>query len=507
MHLKSISAVIFVGLLYLQISYADIQVVNSVSRVAPSLLSNYLGDGKNPKLQLILSTNAPNWQSFTIDYQQNGSVPYPTDPLLDNWSTWNVYDTNNPRNYYGTITLTSDGVNVAWSNYTAPQPATGFYLSGVNFCHPYSTNPKCPATDPNYSLTVDQVFSPVQPSSPFPDAPIAAPPKNFSLHTQSNTIVDNVGNIIKIKGVVRPSLEWNKQGQYLSETDIKNMKKFGANAIRLDLNADYWNNSESETIIGSYRQIINAIVYYATQNNMLVILDYHWSNDSVKQENMAPANNTTINFWKTLASEYKNFGNVLFELYNEPHDISYDVWLHGNSQYEGMQQMYDIVRNQIGVSNLIIVGGLNWGFDLSFLGLNKNYCNNNQENCFVKENDGSLAKNVLYNSHPYNKTDSFFATDNLAGVKGLYPIIYTEFGDNQPIDYSNGVWETVYKNILSEINFDNINYTAFAWWVEKDNPAFPTLIDSDWQNFTCTNGGCNVGEDLISKPGTTFNFN
>ncbi len=469
-------------------------------------ISNYLGDGKHPELQLVLSANAPKWQSFTINYQGTGKAPYPTNSALYNWSTWDVLDTDAPQNYYGTITLTSDGKLINWVNYGSPQPANGFYLKGIHFCLPYSINPKCPSMNVNYALTVDEVITSFSSPSPFPNTPIATPLHNFSLKTNSNNIIDNLGNTIKIKGVVRPSLEWNTQGQNLSKEDIVEMKKFGANAIRLDINANYWNKSEPETKDGSYRQIINAIVYYATIQNMLVILDYHWSNDIVKQEKMAPANTTTIKFWKSVANQYKDFGNVLFELYNEAHDISYDEWLYGNSQYEGMQQMYDIVRNEH-AENLIIVGGLQWGYDLSFITLNKNNCNNNQENCFIKEKDGSLAKNLIYGSHPYNKYDENFAESNLDGVKNLYPIIYTEFGDNQKNDYLNGNWKNVYSNIMAQIGKDNINYTGFAWWIDNNQPEFPTLIQGDWQNPICINGGCSVKDDLINHPGTFFNFN
>ncbi len=240
---------------------------------------------------------------------------------------------------------------------------------------------------------------------------------------------------------------------------------------------------------------------------MLIILDYHWSNDSVKQENMAPANDTTIAFWRSVAGQYKDFGNVLFELYNEPHDITPDVWLNGNTQYEGMQQMYNLIKNEVKSNNIIIIGGLNWGFDLSFLSLNSKACNNNTTNCFIKDSTGNLAKNIAYNSHPYDKYDASFAITNLAGLKDFYPIIYTEFGDNQANDYLNSQWENVYANILNEVNQDNINYTAFAWWVESDNPAFPTLVGGSWQNPTCLNGGCQVSEDQLNHPGTFFKFN
>jgi len=59
---------------------------------------------------------------------------------------------------------------------------------------------------------------------------------------------------------------------------------------------------------------------------------------------------------------------VAFDLYNEPHNISDQVWLNGGVAYDallpfavaGMQQMYSAVR-ATGANNLVIVSGNNWG--------------------------------------------------------------------------------------------------------------------------------------------------
>lgn len=34
----------------------------------------------------------------------------------------------------------------------------------------------------------------------------------------------------------------------------------------------------------------------------------------------------------------------MFELYNEPHDVSWSQWLNGDGTYAGMQEMYNAVR-------------------------------------------------------------------------------------------------------------------------------------------------------------------
>ncbi len=42
----------------------------------------------------------------------------------------------------------------------------------------------------------------------------------------------------------------------------------------------------------------------------------------------------SVAFWKDVAAAYKNHPAVIFDLYNEPHDVSWDVWLKGGKVTE-----------------------------------------------------------------------------------------------------------------------------------------------------------------------------
>jgi hypothetical protein len=445
----------------------------SASYAKGAQLANYIGTG-SPKLVLELGDNGPKWKSFTIDYQQLGAIPYSSEKGKD-WSSWNVKDT--AGHYYGTITLISNGTEVSFKDYKGGE---GYYLEGVHF----SYNKAVQA----FQLTADKIYPP-QGDGPFPDAPIAIPavypgtkdPVNLSV--KGTSIVNDKGKTIILKGMVRPSLEWNKQGEYLSEADILAMKKWGINTIRLDLNQNYWFKSGPKTEQGSYKQIIDAIIYYATKNDMAVILDLHWVEDG-HQSPMA--NKKSIDFWKEVANEYKNFGTVIFELYNEPETITKEVWLHGDTKFAGYKELYDAVRST-DAKNICIVNGVDWGYDLSFV--------NSQ---FHVE-----GYNIVYGSHPYNEkgqTPQGF-NPSFEGVVGTYPLIFTEFGVNEkkyfPTDYLR-----IYKNILRYVNDHQVSYTGFAWWVDKDQPNFPALI-SDWSG-TPINGGINIKDDMAVHAPTSL---
>lgn len=466
-----------------------ISIFNSVNGVTGQQLANYLGTGSNPDLILTLSANGPNWGSFTINYQSVGNVPYSANPSI-NWSSWNVYDTATPQNYYGTITVTSDGTTVQWNNYVAG--TGGYYLDGIHLTYNNNINA--------FQLTVDKIFpSGGGGSGPFPDAPPATPAlypgtsQPIILQVNGDQIVNDKGDPILLKGLVRPSLEWSATGQYLSTQDLSNIanwssggSKADTNVIRLDLYQGFWLNSGDETQIGSYRQIINAIVYYSVQLGMAVILDLHWTNAGYQSP---MANQDSITFWQQVAGVYKTFGTVIFELYNEPFGITQDVWLNGDSTYAGFQQLYDAVRGA-GAQNICIVGGLDYAYDLSFVGPN------------FKVN----GSNIVYCSHPYNNKGQPGYTgpggtfqQNYQGIIGNFPLIFTEFGVNEASYFPTG-YESIYTSILQYANANKVNYCGFAWWVQEGNPQFPCMIQG-WDG-TALYGGINVHDDIVKNPGT-----
>jgi len=444
-------------------------------------LANYLGPGSNPNLTMVLGKNAPKWRTYNLNYQGIGNIPWSDDSSAQ-WSTWDVFDEN--ANYYGTITLNCSSTAATWVRYAAG--THGYYLVGIQF------GPVQGKTGA-YQLTVQQIIRPPQTTGgPFPDALLATPAvyprtsRPIVLTTNGARIVNDQGNTVLLKGVVRPSLEWNSQGQYLGASDIAAMHSWGANCIRIPLNQVWWIASKPRTTTGSYKQIVDAMIYYAIQQGMAVILDLHKTDTSEAPALMA--NQDSLTFWQDVAKTYASFGTVLFELYNEPVNISEQQWLSGGGGYVGYQQLYNAVRHDAGANNPCIVGGLDWAYKLDFV--SKHFC--------------VQGTGLVYCSHPYapKGTPSYNGpsfTTNFAGVLGTFPVIFTEFGGNNMTTYKDIDY---YKAVISYANANEFHYTAFAWWVEAAKPDFPTLI-GDWGG-TPINSGVIVHDDLKVSPGTSL---
>lgn len=294
-------------------------------------------------------------------------------------------------------------------------------------------------------------------------APPAAP---GGYYVNGNTICTAGGQPHLFHGVARPSLEWDANGNHLSAEDFAAMASWRANVVRVALNQDFW-LSDSPSFSSGYAAQVDTTIQWAEAAGLDVILDLHWSDRgdySVKPGQQPMADSHSIEFWKQVATRYKGDGRVLFELYNEPHDVPPGVWLSGGTGGQadypvaGMQQLHDAVRS-VGANNLVIVGGLNWAFDLSHV-----------TSFAVK------GQNILYASHPYNNAVER-QPDRWNGSFGYltkkYPVIITEFGDAS--GSCSPDWD---KMVIAYADSHQASWTAWAWWA--GDCKFPALL-TDWQ--------------------------
>jgi endoglucanase len=271
--------------------------------------------------------------------------------------------------------------------------------------------------------------------------------------------------------------------------DIAQIKSWNANVVRIALNQAFWVKTSRHYNPG-YAERVDRIVRQARTAGMSVILDLHVTdrgdpnytfNDTNPHQQHADVNHS-IPFWKEVAKRYKDDGGVIFELYNEAYNISWDVWLNGGMipdsvtygeprkafQAAGYQQLYDAVRS-IGADNLVIVAGTHWGYYLDGVAAHR-----------VK------GYNIAYAAHPWNWSDK--QPDRWDADWGLLaqtdPVIVSEFGS---YDCRTGYVDSV----LDYADRNGLSWMAWAWkapepWesasqARPEDPicSFPMLI-TDW---------------------------
>jgi endoglucanase len=281
-----------------------------------------------------------------------------------------------------------------------------------------------------------------------------------------------------------------------SSADFERMRSWGSNVVRLPMYQRYW--LRDVTLEGitygrqAYRDLIAATVQRANAAGLTVLVDLHASDrgdpdfpdDVADIQQMADVNHS-VPFSREVARQFRGNGRVIFQLYNEPNQIDWELWRNGGLvpegetfppqssgvafQAAGMQALYDAVRGE-GAENLVIVNGVHWGYDLSL-----------PEYAL----DGH---NIVYATHPYDYPDKQANDwDRAFGfLAATHPVMIAEF-----VDYvcnRNGY----YTQVLDYADRLNLSWIAWAWWAPPaDRPdlicGFPTLIE-DWSGTPSPTG-------------------
>jgi endoglucanase len=197
-------------------------------------------------------------------------------------------------------------------------------------------------------------------------------------------LVNREGEPVRLIGMNRSGTEYSCQQGYgffdgpADDASIATMVSWRINAVRVPLNPTCWlgiNGVEETLSGGAYRRAIRAWVSRLEAAGLYVILDLHVAAPAAKQAvgiiPMADADHA-LDFWRSVASEFREDRAVLFDLYNEPHDVGWRCWARGCEEEgehvgayraTGMRQLVAAVRST-GARQPIMLGGVGWARNL-----------------------------------------------------------------------------------------------------------------------------------------------
>ena len=141
------------------------------------------------------------------------------------------------------------------------------------------------------------------------------------------------------------------------------------NAVRLPMNEDCWlgiNGVAAAYSGANYRNAFISLVKLLTSNGVTPELDLQWnapgSQLATGTKEMPDADHSGA-FWQSVATTFAGRTDVIFDLYNEPHPSSWNIWLNGGMDGGfnaiGMQSLVSTVRGA-GFHGVLSLSGIDW---------------------------------------------------------------------------------------------------------------------------------------------------
>jgi len=203
--------------------------------------------------------------------------------------------------------------------------------------------------------------------------------------------------------------------------------------VRIPLTASTWLGVQTNSSAGNmakypklneqYQGLIAKMVEEYTTYGIVSILDLHWTDDDT--DNAPFAGKICAQFWDSVGERFANNSMVFYELYNEPHRVTQNVWANGDADHSGMLEMLAALRKHT-TNPAIIAGYGNYAYDAQSLVT--------LDATLLKQGE----KNVLWNFHPYmgppqagdaKKCPAGFESYLQVVLNGTdKPAIVTEFG-------------------------------------------------------------------------------
>lgn len=193
------------------------------------------------------------------------------------------------------------------------------------------------------------------------------------------------------------------------------------------------------------------------EKGLYTIIDLHFIGDigtdrgAQMPDIRTPSRDFATAFWRQVASYFKDAPHVIFEIFNEPAEISAEDWR------VSAQALVDVIRSA-GARQLIIVGGVEYSRDLSWV----------LETPIHDEN-------IAYAAHIY-PAHSKFSWDRWFGdVAAQYPVVVTEWGwmESDPSGkqlYLVGSQTTYGEPFLEYLDQHGIGWVA-CWYDDEWQPA------------------------------------
>jgi endoglucanase len=274
------------------------------------------------------------------------------------------------------------------------------------------------------------------------------------LHVDGVNVKDPWGNKVVLRGVSLPDLANSeyREGSDKSNAQIIDMlteqkKGWYTSVIRLPVypTGTLGYNANPKRY---YYKYIKPAVEKCVEKKVYCIIDWHYVEDPTN------LNSQTRAFWTDIAPKYKDYPNVIFEVFNENSTrMSWAKWK------KIAQPWVNLIRSYA-PNNLILVGAPQYS-----------------QHLYDVPNNPIQGRNIVYVAHIYPGLDKSLWDKWIFNVAARIPIFITEWGFRKGADYpTNGTVANFGIPLKNKIEKYNLSWTC---WV-ADHSWQPEMFDKNW---------------------------
>lgn len=325
------------------------------------------------------------------------------------------------------------------------------------------------------------------------------------LHVEGNLIKDSAGNTVQFRGVNKVEMADDPDGIWMSSTvwsdgnvkaELDAMKSLGVNFVRAIQSVDNWKYNlgpDSQSAISNKDAVKRLLTFAAERGIYVCISGYRVTNywngggqdplpyppyqTSKGASSVITSSQDFVNYWASVASELKDYKNVVFELWNEPYgDATAKA-----SWFSVVQKTISAIRST-GAQNLIVVqwdmaafvnlnfppgeGGIDSSLSWVFQG-NLNDPSGNlvySTHLYRTYNHVHYSQPTTYQAYTFSDVDKALRYMKYYEVAEKYPLLIGEIGVN--LAYTGTELSRdleFFDNALTIFDQKGISYACW-WW-------------------------------------------
>jgi hypothetical protein len=267
---------------------------------------------------------------------------------------------------------------------------------------------------------------------------------------------------VRLLGVNRSGTEYAcEQGTGIFQgpsdaASIAAIKSWDANAVRVPLNESCWLGTggvPAEYSGAAYRREIEGWVTRLEEAGMYVVLELQFAAPGEEPASgiiPMPDAEHSPSFWRSVAHTFGDDRSVLFDLYTEPHNVSWHCWEYGcqiedesgvSYQAVGMTQLVKVVRST-GAHQPILLSGTNYAHNLREW----------ESHLPPDPRHAEVASIHTYDFAPCLAT----CRKGLVGIAAHHPVVTAELGESDCA-------HTYIDGYMSWADRHAVSYLAWAW--------------------------------------------